>query len=78
MDTNTPYMTALRGNLRVDFAVVVLGIHDDDEVSGDVGAPAERTRCNNNLDGTCTHTHTIFKPFHRLVTTTKQQLFVSR
>lgn len=29
------------GALRVDFAIVVLGVHDNDEVCRDVDAPAE-------------------------------------
>lgn len=31
----------LVGALRVDFAIVVLGVHDNDEVCRDVDAPAE-------------------------------------
>lgn len=31
----------LVGALRMDFAIVVLGVHDDDEVCRDVDAPAE-------------------------------------
>lgn len=37
----------------MDFAVVVLCVHDDDEVSGDVDAPAERTRGHHHLNSTC-------------------------
>lgn len=31
----------LVGTLRMDFAIVVLGVHDNDEVCRDVDAPAE-------------------------------------
>lgn len=41
------------GALRMDFAIVVLGVHDDDKVCRDVDAPAERTRGHHHLNSTC-------------------------
>lgn len=40
-------------DLRMDFAVVVLGVHDDDEMCRDVDAPAEWTRGHHHLNSTC-------------------------
>lgn len=37
----------------MDFAVVVLSVHDDDEVSRDVDAPAEGARGHDHLDAAC-------------------------
>lgn len=34
-------IVSLAGNSRMDFAIVVLSVHDDDEVCGDINSPAE-------------------------------------
>jgi len=47
------YECQLVGDLRMDFAIVVLGVHDNDEVCRDVDAPAERTRGHHHLNSTC-------------------------
>lgn len=38
---------------RMDLAIVVLGVHDDHQVSGHTQAPAETPRSNDHLDGPC-------------------------
>lgn len=37
----------------MDFAIVVLGVHDDDEVRRDVDAPAEGARGDDHLNAAC-------------------------
>lgn len=39
-----------RRNLRIDFAIVVLSVHDNDKMCRDVDAPAEWTRGHHNLN----------------------------
>lgn len=37
----------------MDFAIVVLSVHDDDEVRRDVDAPAEGARGDDHLNAAC-------------------------
>lgn len=45
--------TRIKLVLRMDFAIVVLGVHDNDEMCRDVDSPAERTRGHHHLNKAC-------------------------